>query len=378
MKVNIVTDASGIFYRTLYTVNYGAKKGEKLLDTKKSQGIFMRELATDFTSILRSLEVDPCRVIFCMDSSSWRKKVEIKDGGYKSGRSQDESTVNWNAFYELTDKFADILSQKGYIISRVPGAEADDLLYFWSKRLNGIGENVILVTGDKDLLQILGTNENGSWTISLDPIVGRKKISVTQDVLELKPTESTNEADIFNPDSWSSSEDILKKLISNFEIQVVDIRSFCVQKVIVGDNGDSVPSVVTWPNKNPEKRDHGITESNYNKILAAAPGLETATWQDLYNGSFVEEISTTMETLKKITVNRELVKENLKRNCILMMLSNEVIPEQVFEQYNLMHETIPDLLAITAKDSILNGTEWWSSNSQSDFIPKSYDLFGDE
>jgi hypothetical protein len=49
MKLNLVIDASGIFYRSLFTVgNFGGAKGEKLLDNKKSQAIFMRKLASDF------------------------------------------------------------------------------------------------------------------------------------------------------------------------------------------------------------------------------------------------------------------------------------------------------------------------------------------
>ena len=98
MKLNLVLDASGIFYRSLFTVGaFGGSKGEKLLDTKKTQGVFMRKLATDFSSLVRAID-EPSRVIVCMDSSSWRKSIEIEDGGYKADRKKDESTINWKAF----------------------------------------------------------------------------------------------------------------------------------------------------------------------------------------------------------------------------------------------------------------------------------------
>ncbi len=84
MKLNLVIDASGIFYRSLFTVgNFGGTKGEKLLDNKKSQAIFMRKLASDFSTLVRSID-EPSRVIIAMDSSSWRKTIAIDDGGYKS------------------------------------------------------------------------------------------------------------------------------------------------------------------------------------------------------------------------------------------------------------------------------------------------------
>jgi len=372
-----VMDASGIFYRSLFTVgSFGAQKGEKLLDTKKSQGIFMRKLATDFSSLVRFID-EPSRVIVCLDSSSWRKSVEIEDGGYKSDRKKDESTVNWKAFFELVEKFSDILSQRGYIVSKVPGAEADDLLFFWSKKLNSMGENAVLITGDRDLLQVLCSNPNGTWTVSLDPVLNRKKISLTSETLNFRNTEGTGEADIFNPDSWSSSGDILDKIVSTHEVNVVDTERLMTMKVILGDGGDAVPSVVSWRDKKDPEKIRTMTESNYNKITAEHPDLLKLTWEDLYSGKFVEEISSVMESLKKIVVDRETVRKNLQRNCKLVILSEKTIPTQIFQGFKDLHKEVPDSTPITSRDAILNGTEWWTSD-KTDFVPKSFDLFGGE
>jgi len=377
MKLNLVMDASGIFYRSLFTVgSFGAQKGEKLLDTKKSQGIFMRKLATDFSSLVRFID-EPSRVIVCLDSSSWRKSVEIEDGGYKSDRKKDESTVNWKAFFELVEKFSDILSQRGYIVSKVPGAEADDLLFFWSKKLNSMGENAVLITGDRDLLQVLCSNPNGTWTVSLDPVLNRKKISLTSETLNFRNTEGTGEADIFNPDSWSSSGDILDKIVSTHEVNVVDTERLMTMKVILGDGGDAVPSVVSWRDKKDPEKIRTMTESNYNKITAEHPDLLKLTWEDLYSGKFVEEISSVMESLKKIEVDRETVRKNLQRNCKLVILSEKTIPTQIFQGFKDLHKEVPDSTPITSRDAILNGTEWWTSD-KTDFVPKSFDLFGGE
>ena len=57
MKLNLVIDASGIFYRSLFTVgNYGTKKGQRLLESDDSKGVFMRKLATDFAALVKSVE----------------------------------------------------------------------------------------------------------------------------------------------------------------------------------------------------------------------------------------------------------------------------------------------------------------------------------
>jgi len=378
MKLNLVIDASGIFYRTLFTVgNYGAKKGQKLLDDRKSQGVFMRKLATDFSSLVRGLD-ENCRVIICMDSSSWRKSVEIEDGGYKSSRKEkkEESPVNWTAFFELTDNFCKILSQKGYVVSRVPGAEADDLLFFWSRRLNSMKENVVLITGDRDLLQCLGKHDNGSWTIALDPVLNRKKISLTQETLDYRLEENSS-ADIFNPDSWSTPSDVLDKIVKTHELNIVDTRKLTVMKVIMGDGGDDVPSAVSWRDKKDPEKIRTMTESNYSKIIAAYPEIENSNWKEVSEGKFVEEISSVMSSLKKIDVDRDVVKNNLARNAKLVILSNETIPSQIFDNFKSLHTEVPDILPVTSRDGILDGSEWWTSD-KTDFVPKSFDLFGGE
>ena len=377
MKLNVGIDASGMFYRSLFTVgNFGGTKGEKLLDTKKSQGIFMRKLATDFSTMIREID-NPNRVIVCLDSSSWRKSIEITDGGYKGDREEkkQESPINWNSFFDLTDKFASILSQKGYLISRVPGAEADDLLFFWSRLLNGMGENFMMITGDRDLLQVVGKHENGSWTIGLDPVNSRKKISLTQEVYENVSVNEDEEVDIFNPSSWSSSQDVLAKILNNYELNIVDVRKFCTKKAIIGDGGDAIPSVVSWRDKKDPTKIRTMTDNNYEKILLAAPGLNDATWQDIYEGKFCEEICATMESIKKIEVDREIVKEHMKRNCKLVILSFDIIPEQIHNNFKAtIAGGIPEEIAVTGRDAILNGSEWWS-NDKTEYVPKSFDLF---
>jgi 5'-3' exonuclease len=370
----MVIDASGLYYRTLYTVTgYGASKGEKMLDSKKSQGIFMRKLATDFSSLVRALD-EPCRVVVCLDSTSWRKSVEIEEYGYKSNREKSESTVNWNAFYEMTQNFSAILSQKGYIVSKVPGAEADDLLFLWSRKLNGMGENVLMVTGDRDMYQVLTCNTNGTWTISLDPNLERRKISLTQETLNFRETQKP-QVDIFDTESWNTSEDLLHKVISGYNLNIVDVRKFQVQKVVLGDGGDMVPSVVAWPDKKEPEKIRTMTENNFQKIAAACPGIEEATWQDLQAGSFYEEISSVMEGLKKIEVDREKVKRNLVRNCKLVILSEEIIPAEIQKIFHEEHISVPDLKPAVTRDAILDGTEWWTSEKS--FVPKSFDLFGE-
>ena len=372
MKLNLVIDASSLYYRSLFTVgNFGTNKGEKLLGSRNSQGVFIRKLATDFSSLVRSID-NVARVIVCLDSQSWRKTIDIEDGGYKADRKKDESTIDWKAFYDMTDKFNAILTQKGYLISKINGAEADDLLYLWSKKLNEMGECAVLVTGDRDMLQTLCSSENGTWTIALDPVEKRKKISLTQSTLEMSTT-STSSADIFNPSSWAGSTDILEVLTKNYEINVVDTRELAMRKVILGDGGDSVPSAIMRFDEKASKY-RMMTDSNLNKIFEMFPDAKEATWKDIRDGVHLESICSGMESVKKMVVDREKTLNNLKRNSILVILDEEIIPLEITDRFKTMHAQVPSLSAVSTRDGLLAGTEWWSTDSNA-YVPKAFDLF---
>ncbi len=199
---------------------------------------------------------------------------------------------------------------------------------------------------------------------------------MTQDTYDYK-LEENSVADIFNPDSWNTSTDVLDKIVKTHEINVVDTRKLALMKVIMGDGGDDVPSVVSWRDKKDPEKIRTMTESNYSKIIAAHPIIESSNWKEVRDGKFVEEISSVMEALKKIEVDREIVRKNLLRNATLVILSTETIPEQIVDGFKAVHAEVPDILPVTSRDGILDGTEWWTSD-KSDFVPKSFDLFGDQ
>lgn len=374
MKLNLVIDASSIFYRSLFTIGaFGSS--EKLLESKESRGVFMRKLAVDFTTLVKSLD-NYNRVVICQDSASWRKAVLISDGGYKSDRKKDASAVNWNSFYDLTDSFVQILAQKGYIISKINGAEADDLLFLWSKKFNAENENVVLITGDRDLLQTLKHTSTDRWTIALDPVVNRKKISLVKESFDRASglISKASTIDLFNPDSWIDDTDVLQKLVSTHETQVIDPVLIALKKVVLGDPGDSVPGIISWPDKKEPEKTRSLTENNFNKILTAIPDLSI---EGLLAGNNVEAMIEIAKTLKKLdSIDVELVKKNIARNVKLVVLSEEVIPQEIQDAFKQKHVTVPYSSVVTTRGELLNGTEWWTTQAaKNTFVPKSYDLF---
>ena len=87
--VNICIDGNYIFHKTFGVfAGYTSIDPGKTLSDKKDRSLFIRKIATDLCSSLRDLPTGG-RLIFTADSRSWRKKIEIEGGGYKSDRVKD-------------------------------------------------------------------------------------------------------------------------------------------------------------------------------------------------------------------------------------------------------------------------------------------------
>ena len=151
--VNILIDGNYIFHKTFGVFGgYGNVDPGKILKDKKEQSAFIRKISTDLCSSLKIIPQGG-RMIFTCDSRSWRKDIEIEDGGYKSGRVRDENT-DWTIFFDLMKSFGNHLEKMGFIFSKADGAEGDDLLMFWTDYFKRKKENCLIITGDKDLHQL--------------------------------------------------------------------------------------------------------------------------------------------------------------------------------------------------------------------------------
>jgi hypothetical protein len=110
--MNLIIDGNYMFYKTLFI--FGSyTKGGRVLESKTDQEMFIRKIATDMSHAIRTFG-NPTRVIFTIDSRSWRKEIEIEEGGYKSNREKDETKIDWDSFYKCMNEFGQILKAKGF------------------------------------------------------------------------------------------------------------------------------------------------------------------------------------------------------------------------------------------------------------------------
>ena len=87
-----VIDGNYFLFRTLYVLPRKSKKAE-MLGTDEDAIVFMRKLATDFAYQIRLFDGLIDKVVWTIDSRSWRKDF-YPDAEYKGNRKQDTS-INW-------------------------------------------------------------------------------------------------------------------------------------------------------------------------------------------------------------------------------------------------------------------------------------------
>jgi 5'-3' exonuclease len=374
--INVCIDGNYIFHKTFGVFGgFGIKDPAEVLGTKGEQSMFIRKIATDLCAGLKLLPQGG-RLIFTCDSRSWRKDVEIEDGGYKSTRVKDE-TVDWSIFFDLMAEFGHQMEKQGFIYSKVKGAEGDDLLYFWSEHFNSIGENCIIISGDKDMHQLARHNEKG-WTVIWNNN-SKNNILAVPPGWEDNWVNKTESVSIFDMTAAiSPDKDKVKEFLKKVTVEEVNRRNFVFMKMLTGDKGDAVPGV--WHVPTPSGKNNGVSPKKAEQILES---LSQSKWKDstfkemLADDEFLSWVSGfVLRILKDVdnTTNREKVSKNILRNYTLMWLDSEVIPgfvtESCKEELSRGME-LPKKNITIDRIKILDGTVWTTEVS----VPKAFDPF---
>lgn len=213
--MNILFDGNYLYHKTfsVFGTYYKNQDMKEVLQDKEKRQVLIRKCIIDMCAAVKRFEADVKRVAFVIDSSSWRYNfydnykyalMKVKDDYYKE-------------FLEVFNEFEALLRKKGIIVSRVKGAEGDDLLYVWSLYFGYVlDEELVIVTGDSDIRQIMNKNvslfNNNSKNLKFYCIPEREVY-------------------------WNEYLDA--------DIQVVSTKPFEVllYKVILGDKSDNIPQL---------------------------------------------------------------------------------------------------------------------------------------
>lgn len=146
----VLVDGSGFIFRAFFAIPH--------LTTSNG---FPTNALFGYTRMLGKLlnDLSPGRCVVIFDAARENFRHQIYEA-YKANREQMPDSLKPQIPY-----FAKISEAFGLQTYKVEGYEADDLIGTLAKHLNAIGGNVIIVTGDKDLAQLVNPH-----TVIFDPM----------------------------------------------------------------------------------------------------------------------------------------------------------------------------------------------------------------
>jgi 5'-3' exonuclease len=375
--VSIIIDGNYLFHKTFGVfAGFGGKQPGEVLSSSAEKNMFMRKIMTDICYSLNQLPVSGS-VIFCKDSRSWRKDLVIERAEYKASRegAKDEK-VDWGSFFELMEEFGNFLELNGFIYSKAAGAEGDDLLWFWNKKLKDQGSNVIIFSGDKDSHQLVSNDD--TWTVCWNANSKNNKITCAPGWKDtyLDKEEEISIFDVsFNGDD---DRDKIKRLLASCVLEEVDTRKFIFEKILTGDKGDDVPSVFAH-----EKTPGKFWKITPVKAASIYDHFQLSEWRndnlnDLWNAErFKDWVSGFVLRSLSYTDNAENRKEvsnNYEENARLVWLSEQVIPDDVMEamEKDFSNKSTGSRKITTDKKIMIARSKWAGEEAPSYLNPFKY------
>lgn len=334
-----VIDGNYFLFRTLYVLPKKSKK-EGMLATDEDAALFMRKLATDFAYQIRLFEGLIDKVVWTIDSRSWRKDF-YPEAEYKGNRKQDTS-INWKNFSKVTEDFTQLLIKQGVIYSKIDGAEGDDLMFAWNTESLANEKSVIMFTGDRDLVQLVNRSKtSNTHTILFSP--AHKKMYTYQGFSEwLNNTEDETSTDLFDVLKTSSkpeaqSKKLLANIIDKKKVSVIEVdpEDFRFRKVLTGDSGDNVPPAYWHVTTTKDKtRRYGISEGKATSIIDEFKQKHgKLSHMFLYDDGYIIDLANIIiKQMKATKMPREQIIANLHSNVNLMVLSSYTIPEGILDE----------------------------------------------
>lgn len=274
-------------------------------------------------------------IIFVSDGGSWRNDVEIPEFLIKEKESENvpveykgqrklPEDVDWKIIFGYYEELISLLNENNITACRMPNIEGDDWCWYWSRKLNEDGTNVIIWSMDKDLNQLVYYNdETCVFTVCWNDRTGLF-------IKETDKQENNDLLDFFFNDLYKQENiDLFDKITNKCpKITQVNPNNIIIDKVIRGDKGDNIfPIILKRPNNKDSQKLFRVSVKDIDFDLDIL--------NDTKIKSYIHDIMTSKKYHNKmINNNEEDVFDHFKYNYKLVALNKNNYPEPILEEMN--------------------------------------------
>jgi 5'-3' exonuclease len=322
--IDLIIDTNYILYRSVYS----------LVAIDSLFGDLENVLETTFKNYLSKYHFN--KIYMVSDSkSSWRKRIYPE---YKANRKElrdKQVEIDWEFVFKTYDTFKSKLKNNRIVSIEAPNIEGDDWIRYIVNRSNGEGYSTLYVASDKDLNQLLDFRIEPAWmNIQWYDNFKNGKIYLPKGY-EILLSELEDDMDLFSTNENSDFKQLLQDLMDKNKVEVIDKEQSLFIKIISGDTGDNIDSVLKTPTlTNPEKF-MGIGEAGALKI-----------WNDFKTfypyeirfekDEWLADVLPLILRHKKVDKEKygETVESNLKLNRSLIHLHENYLPQDIKDSIN--------------------------------------------
>ena len=290
-------------------------------------------------------------VVLVGDGGSWRKQLpipsQLKDTTYKGNREKQEE-IDWNYVFNALNDLMTNARNAGVTVSQTLSAEGDDWVWYWSRRLNAQGTNVLIWSIDRDLQQLVQRLPDGTFTAWYSDRTGL-----------CLPMYYKNENNINPMDFFMSPIQIDTEIIDSLKagaagkVTYVNPDDVVIEKVLCGDSGDNIKAVVRFDKAG---RTYRFSEGDLKKYQEH--DLPMTTVRDLKES--LEDIADWIIHNKKFIpykFKKNDILEMLNYNIKLVWLNEETIPKTVIQSMNEVEYKRVDVSVLRSNYKMLAKTQ---------------------
>lgn len=298
---------------------YAFEKGfaiENTKEQKKATADGFKEVLSQTISKILNMFPDADNVVLMSEGGSWRKALpipkQLEDTTYKGHR--EKKPLDWNAIYKAYNEFAKTCLDAGLTVSQHSAIEGDDWAWYWSRRLNAEGTNVLIWTSDCDLKQLVQVNGNTftAWFNDTAGLVLPECMQWPDDPLDA----------MLNPPLQSPIVDRLRRKIK--KVTYINPDEIVINKVLCGDRGDNIKSVVRYKKGS---RTFRFADSDYKKLMEQVSIRSMD--QFLKDADGLAHTIANIPKFKEQGANESDIREMIDYNVQLVWLNEAVMPDTV-------------------------------------------------
>lgn len=278
METTLVVDGNWLLMSRFFMKRDSFRK-EFDDETKESSSEQLADLmAQSISVVLRQFANQITNVIFVSDNISWRKEYPTPPrigADYKGTRTQAD-TYDWKYIYKSIRLLSNKLDSIGVTTSNAYGVEGDDWCWWWSRKLNAEGINVVLWTSDEDVKQLVQQDPStGAFTAWYE----KNKGVVFNESMKENETE-TDDIDFFMTPIHTKNV-VMENLKNIMKVSYVNPLNIINKKIYVGDGGDNILPIFTYRKNG---KTYKATQKDWEKIISINEGLfRDSDWESKLN-----------------------------------------------------------------------------------------------